>query len=128
MKTAILLTISNVFMTFAWYGHLKFEYKPLWIVILASWGIAFFEYCFQVPANRIGYLSGIGPGQLKIMQEVITLIVFVVFARFYLGEKLTWNYYVAFLFILAAVYCVYAVKPAKTLAAGSQSENQARME
>ena len=128
MKTAILLTISNVFMTFAWYGHLKFESRPLWIVILVSWGIAFFEYCFQVPANRIGFLSGIDPGQLKIMQEVITLIVFVVFARFYLGEKLTWNYYVAFLFILVAVYFVYAVKPANTSAAALPSENPTKAE
>jgi hypothetical protein len=90
---------------------LKFENRPLWAVILVSWLIAFFEYCFQVPANRIGFLSGIQPGQLKIMQEVITLLVFVVFARFYLGEKLTWNYYVAFLFILGAVFFVFVMKP-----------------
>jgi uncharacterized protein (DUF486 family) len=113
MKTALLLTISNIFMTCAWYGHLKYDKKPLWIVILVSWGIAFFEYCFQVPANRIGFLEGITPGKLKIMQEVITLIVFVVFARLYLGEKLAWNYYVAFLFILCAVFFVFVLKPAK---------------
>jgi hypothetical protein len=114
MKTAILLTISNIFMTFAWYGHLKFENRPLWIVIVVSWLIAFFEYCFQVPANRIGYLAGITPGQLKLMQEVITLTVFVVFARFYLGERLTWNYYVGFLFVLCAVFFVFVMQPAKT--------------
>jgi uncharacterized protein (DUF486 family) len=112
LKTAILLTISNIFMTFAWYGHLKYENRPLLLVILVSWLIAFFEYCFQVPANRIGFLAGIAPGQLKMMQEVITLIVFVVFARLYLGERLTWNYYVGFLFILIAVFFVYVVKPA----------------
>jgi|ERR1700722_642946 len=111
LKPAILLTISNVFMTFAWYGHLKFENRPLWLVIFVSWLIAFFEYCFQVPANRIGFLAGIAPGQLKMMQEVITLAVFVVFARLYLGERLTWNYYVGFLFILGAVFFVYVVKP-----------------
>ncbi|MDB5171970.1 MAG: hypothetical protein JWN51_743, partial [Phycisphaerales bacterium] len=85
MKTVILLTISNVFMTFAWYGHLKFGNKPLALVILVSWLIAFFEYCFQVPANRLGFKSGFSPGQLKIIQEVITLVVFVIFARLYLG-------------------------------------------
>jgi uncharacterized protein (DUF486 family) len=111
MKTAILLTISNVFMTCAWYGHLKFESKPLWLVILVSWLIAFFEYCFQVPANRIGFLEGITPGQLKVMQEIITISVFVVFARIYLGEKFTWNYFVAFLFLLGAAFFVYVVKP-----------------
>ena len=111
-KTIILLVISNTFMTIAWYGHLKFTSRPLWAVIIVSWLIAFFEYCFQVPANRIGFLTGYTPGQLKITQEVITLIVFVIFARLYLGEKLTWNYYVAFLFILGAVYFVYAIKPA----------------
>jgi uncharacterized protein (DUF486 family) len=111
MKTylvpALLLLISNTFMTTAWYGHLKFEKTPLWIVIFASWGIAFFEYCFQVPANRIGNEHGLSGGQLKIMQEVITLIVFVFFARIYLGEKLGWNYYVAFGFILCAVFMVF---------------------
>jgi uncharacterized protein (DUF486 family) len=112
MKTAVLLTISNIFMTCAWYGHLKFENRPLWLVILVSWLIAFFEYCFQVPANRIGYLSGITPGQLKIMQEAITLVVFVVFARLYLAEKLTWNYYAAFGLVLGAVALVFMVKPA----------------
>jgi len=104
---AMLLFLSNTFMTTAWYGHLKFERTSLWIVVLVSWGIAFFEYCFQVPANRIGNMNGATAGQLKVMQEVITLIVFTIFARLYLGEKLAWNYYVAFLFILAAVFFVF---------------------
>ncbi len=108
----VLLTISNTFMTAAWYGHLKFENKALWLVILASWGIAFFEYCFQVPANRIGNMAGTSASQLKIMQEIITLIVFVIFARMYLGERITWNYYVAFGFILCAVVMVFCFKPA----------------
>jgi uncharacterized protein (DUF486 family) len=98
----VLLVCSNVFMTFAWYGHLKFKDKPLWLVILASWGIAFFEYCFQVPANRWGN-SVYSAAQLKIIQEVITLSVFVVFAIFYLHEKIRWNYVAAFGCILAAV-------------------------
>jgi len=109
--TVLLLIISNAFMTFAWYGHLKYENVPLWKVILVSWGIALFEYVFQVPANRIGNMRGFTGGQLKIIQEVITLVVFVVFAWLYLGEKLTWNYYVAFLFILGAVFFVFFVKP-----------------
>ncbi len=108
---AVLLIVSNTFMTTAWYGHLKYEKTALWLTILVSWGIAFFEYCFQVPANRIGNMAGTSAGQLKIMQEVITLVVFVVFARFYLGEKLTWNYYVAFGFILCAVAMVFCFKP-----------------
>lgn len=109
---ALLLVISNTFMTAAWYGHLKFENKPLWLVIFVAWGIAFFEYCFQVPANRIGNMHGLSAGQLKIMQEVITLAVFAVFARLYLGERLTWNYYVAFGFMCAAVFMVFIVRPA----------------
>jgi len=98
----VLLTFSNIFMTFAWYGHLKFKGKPLLLVIVASWGIAFFEYCFQVPANRWGN-SVYSASQLKIIQEVITLSVFVVFAVFYLGEKIRWNYVASFVCILAAV-------------------------
>jgi uncharacterized protein (DUF486 family) len=98
----VLLTLSNIFMTFAWYGHLKFKGSPLWLVIFASWGIAFFEYCFQVPANRWGN-SVYSATQLKIIQEVITLSVFGVFAIFYLGEKIRWNYVAAFVCILAAV-------------------------
>ena len=99
---AALLVISNTFMTFAWYGHLKYEKTALWIVILASWGIAFFEYCLQVPANRIGY-GEFTAGQLKIIQEIITLTVFAVFATFYLGDPITWRYAGAFACILGAV-------------------------
>jgi len=105
MWTIILLTLSNVFMTFAWYGHLKFRSYPLWIVILASWGIAFFEYCLQVPANRIGYGSFSG-AQLKIMQEAITLIVFCVFSVLYLKEELKWNYIAGFVLMVLAVFVV----------------------
>jgi uncharacterized protein (DUF486 family) len=101
-----MLVISNIFMTFAWYGHLKFKESPLWIVIPVSWGIAFFEYCLQVPANRIGSSYYSAP-QLKVAQEVITLIVFSVFSVFYLGEHLKWNYIVGFLFILLAVFFVF---------------------
>ena len=95
----ILLIISNVFMTFAWYGHLKFKSASLWLVILASWGIAFFEYCFQVPANRIGHEYFDAP-QLKVMQEAITIAVFCVFSILYLKEDLKWNYIVGFALIL----------------------------
>ena len=102
----ILLTISNVFMTFAWYGHLKYKSAALWIVILTSWLIAFLEYCFQVPANRIGH-QYFDAAQLKTMQEVITLIVFCVFSVFYLKENLKWNYIVGFLFIILAVFFVF---------------------
>lgn len=116
MKTILLLTLSNVFMTLAWYGHLKFkwlDHKPLIIVILVSWGIALLEYCFMVPANRIGYLSGTFTGyQLKVIQEAITLVVFVGFAWVVLKERLTWNYAVSFALIFAAVWFAVAVKPA----------------
>ena len=86
----ILLVFSNIFMTFAWYGHLKYKSTALWIVILVSWGIAFFEYCLQVPANRIGHDYYSAP-QLKIMQEIITLVIFAFFSAFYLKEGLKWN-------------------------------------
>jgi uncharacterized protein (DUF486 family) len=102
-----LLCISNTFMTIAWYGHLKYEGVKLWKVILISWLIASMEYCFQVPANRIGNLGGLSAGKLKVIQEVITLLVFVIFARIYLGEKLTWNYYAAFGCIMGAVFFVF---------------------
>jgi uncharacterized protein (DUF486 family) len=114
MKTFFLLVASNVFMTLAWYGQLKmkiFQGKALWMVILMSWLIAFFEYCLMVPANRLGYASGLTGYQLKIMQEVVTLVVFVVFAWWVLGEKLTWNYAVSFGLIIAAVYFATAFKP-----------------
>ena len=101
-----LLLISNVFMTFAWYGHLKFKSTALWVVVLASWGIAFFEYCFQVPANRIGHEFFDAP-QLKVMQEAITIVVFCIFSVFYLREGLRWNYIVGFLLILLAVFFVF---------------------
>ncbi len=110
MLTVLLLTISNVFMTFAWYGHLKFKASPLWIAILASWLIAFVEYCFQVPANRIGHHT-FSAAQLKVMQEVITLVVFAVFSVWYLKEPLRWNYVVGFALILAAVVFVFALRP-----------------
>jgi uncharacterized protein (DUF486 family) len=106
MKTIVLLTISNIFMTFAWYGHLKFKGAPLPRVILISWFIALFEYCFQVPANRIGH-GEFSAAELKTMQEVITLIVFGVFSVLYLGEPLKWNYLVGFLCIVAAVFFVF---------------------
>lgn len=102
----ILLTISNIFMTFAWYGHLKYKGTALWIVVIVSWLIAFLEYCFQVPANRIGH-QYFDAAQLKTMQEVITLIVFCVFSVLYLKENLKWNYIVGFLFIILAVFFVF---------------------
>lgn len=121
MKTILLLTASNIFMTLAWYGHLKFKFlegKSLFFVILVSWGIAFFEYCLMVPANRGGYLSGEFSGyQLKIIQEAITLAVFVVFAWVVLKEKLAWNYAVSFGLIILAVWFATAFKPASAAAA-----------
>lgn len=101
-----LLTISNVFMTFAWYGHLRFRNTALLSVILISWGIAFFEYCFQVPANRIGY-DVYNAAQLKTIQEVITLVVFSGFSVWYLKEQFKWNYLVGFLFIILAVFFIF---------------------
>lgn len=102
----ILLTISNIFMTFAWYGHLKFKSTALWIVILVSWGIALLEYCFQVPANRIGH-EYFSAAQLKTIQEVITLVVFSVFSIMYLKEEFRWNYLVGFAFIILAVFFIF---------------------
>jgi uncharacterized protein (DUF486 family) len=106
MQTVILLTISNVFMTAAWYGHLKFKEKPLWIVIIVSWLIAFVEYCFQVPANRIGH-ARFSAAQLKTIQEVITLVVFCGFSVWYLKEPLKWNYVAGFALIVAAVVVIF---------------------
>jgi uncharacterized protein (DUF486 family) len=108
LATLALLTISNVFMTFAWYGHLKFKDKALWIVILVSWLIALAEYCFQVPANRIGHNAGVTTAQLKTFQEVITLAVFCVFSVFYLKEPLKWNYLVGFALISFGALFVFA--------------------
>jgi uncharacterized protein len=106
MRTIVLLTISNIFMTFAWYGHLKYREVPLYKVIVVSWLIAFFEYCFQVPANRIGSYE-FTAAQLKTIQEVITLTVFAGFSVFYLGQPLRWNYLVGFGLIVAAVAVIF---------------------
>ena len=115
--TIVLLIISNVFMTFAWYGHLKLQETkvvsnwPLYGVILLSWGIALFEYCFQVPANRMGFRENGGPFslmQLKIIQEVITLVVFTIFSTLlFKGESLQWNHIAVFLCLIGAVYFVF---------------------
>jgi uncharacterized protein len=102
----ILLACSNVFMTLAWYGHLKFKAIPLVIVILASWGIAFVEYCFQVPANRIGHYE-FTAAQLKTIQEVITLVVFCIFSVLYLKEPLKWNYLAGFGLMVGAVFLIF---------------------
>ncbi|MBZ8133038.1 DMT family protein [Afifella sp. IM 167] len=102
----LLLSLSNVFMTFAWYGHLRFTDRPLWIVVLVSWGIAFAEYCFAVPANRIGY-QVYDAAELKTIQEVITLTVFVAFAALYLKEPLTVNHLVGFGFVALGAFFIF---------------------
>lgn len=107
MKTVGLLVVSNCFMTVAWYWHLKHTGMPLWKAIVISWGIAFFEYCLTVPANRIGFESGMNGFQLKITQEVITLVIFSIFAVVYLKEPFHWKYLVSFAFILGAVYFAF---------------------
>ena len=110
MSTILLLLVSNIFMTMAWYGHLGKTKAPMWIAILVSWGIAFFEYCFQVPANRIGSERFGGPfntAQLKTIQEVITLVVFCVFSVLYLKEEIKWNYIVGFALMVVAVFVVF---------------------
>ncbi|MFH1807802.1 MAG: DMT family protein [Pseudomonadota bacterium] len=112
MRTVLLLLASNVFMTFAWYGHLRFKHVPLWQAILVSWGIAFFEYCLQVPANRWGY-GQFSATQLKILQEVITLVVFSGFSILYLSETPRWNHLVAFGLLVGAV--VFAFLPARAV-------------
>jgi hypothetical protein len=104
--TVLLLICSNIFMTIAWYGHLKHTKSPLFVAILASWGIAFFEYCFQVPANRVGYTT-LSLTQLKILQEVITLVVFTVFALLVFGQVPKWNYLVSYALIVGAVYFAF---------------------
>ena len=106
MKTILLLICSNVFMTYAWYGHLKHRNSPLFWAILTSWIVAFFEYCFQVPANRIGY-GEFTVTQLKVIQEIITLAVFSVFALVYLNEQWRWNYLISFFFLLGAVFFAF---------------------
>lgn len=117
LLTVGMLVISNIFMTFAWYGHLKLQQTgvssnwPLYLVILFSWGIALLEYSFQVPANRIGFVGNGGPFtlmQLKVMQEAITLVIFTVFTVvFFNGESLHWNHFLAFLLLIGAVYFVF---------------------
>jgi|SRR5450432_3927742 uncharacterized protein (DUF486 family) len=106
MTTILLLTISNIFMTFAWYGHLKYRDSPMFKVILFSWMIAFFEYCFQVPANRIGSYE-FSAAQLKTIQEVITLVVFSVFSVLYLKQPLRWNYLAGFAMIVFGVFIIF---------------------
>ena len=106
MMTIALLTVSNIFMTLAWYGHLKFKQTALWKVVLISWLIAFAEYCFQVPANRIGSQT-FSTAQLKTIQEVITLSVFCVFSVVYLKEDLKWNYLAGFAMMVGAVFFVF---------------------
>ncbi|MEW6515488.1 MAG: DMT family protein [candidate division FCPU426 bacterium] len=106
MQTIVLLSISNIFMTFAWYGHLKYKDSPLPLVIVVSWLIAFLEYCFMVPANRIGH-GQFTAAQLKTIQEVITLVVFCAFSLFYLKEELKWNYLVGFSLIVSAVFFIF---------------------
>lgn len=106
MKTIILLLLSNTFMTAAWYWHLKHKEIALWKVLLISWGLAFFEYCLMVPANRLGY-GQFTAFQLKIIQEIISLVVFTLFAILYLKEAMRWNYLLGFLLILAAVWVVF---------------------
>jgi uncharacterized protein (DUF486 family) len=108
MKTVILLVVSNSFMTFAWYGHLRSRPTALWPAIPASWGIAFFEYCFQVPANRIGAAQFTTP-QLKTIQEVIARVVFSVFSVTYLGERLRWNHLAGFCCMVLAVFFVFKI-------------------
>jgi hypothetical protein len=106
MITIVLLLFSNIFMTFAWYGHLKYQNVPLWKVTLISWGIAFFEYCFQVPANRIGSHT-FNAAQLKTIQEIITLVVFSGFSLWYLKQDIKWNYAVGFFFIVVAAFFIF---------------------
>ncbi len=108
MRTILLLVASNIFMTYTWYYHLKQEGWPLWKAIVLSWFIAFFEYCLMVPANRSGYVKGWSGFQLKMIQEVITLVVFAFFAVIYLKEPLHWRYLVSFVFLLGAVYFMFS--------------------
>ena len=104
--TILLLIVSNVFMTFAWYGHLRFPKVTLWHIVIISWLIAFFEYCFQVPANRIGY-GYFSAAELKTIQEIISLTIFMGFSVLYLGEPLKWNYILGFAMIVAAAFIIF---------------------
>jgi len=106
MLTVGLLALSNVFMTIAWYGHLKYKHSPIWIVILISWGIAFFEYCLQVPANRWGH-GQFNAAQLKTIQEALSLTTFAVFSIVYLKEEFRWNHAAGFALIVAGSYIVF---------------------
>jgi uncharacterized protein (DUF486 family) len=106
LKTVLLLLASNIFMTFAWYGHLKFKEHALWLVILISWGIAFFEYCLQVPANRIGH-GTFNAAQLKTIQEIITLTVFAGFSVWYLNEPVKWNHAAGFACLVLAAFFIF---------------------
>lgn len=106
LQPILLLVVSNVFMTFAWYGHLKFTDRPLWLVVMASWGIAFVEYCFAVPANRIGH-GTYSAAELKTIQEVVTLAVFAVFSVAYLGERITINHAIGFALICIGAFFVF---------------------
>ena len=106
MLTIVFLILSNIFMTFAWYGHLKYQNVQLWKVTLISWGIAFFEYCFQVPANRIG-IHTFNAAQLKTIQEIVTLVVFSFFSIWYLKQDIKWNYAVGFFFIVVAAFFIF---------------------
>lgn len=112
MQTVLLLIASNCFMTAAWYGHLRWPHAPLWIAVTASWGIAFFEYWLAVPANRIGYLSGFTPAQLKIIQEVVSLTVFALLAWAWLGERPGWRHLGAFACLIGAVAFLFAGRKA----------------
>ena len=105
-QTILLLLFSNIFMTFAWYGHLKYKTSALWLVILVSWGIAFFEYCLQVPANRIGH-GTFSAAELKTIQEVLTLVVFAGFSVWYLGEPLRWNHLAGFACLILAAFFIF---------------------
>lgn len=107
MRTILLLTASNIFMTFAWYYHLKHQGWPLWKAIAISWLIAFIEYCLAVPANRLGHQNGFNLFQLKIVQEVITLVVFSIFAVLVMKEPFHWKYAASFVFLMAAVYFMF---------------------
>ena len=116
MSTLFLLIASNIFMTFAWYGHLKYGHDwPLWKAILVSWFIALLEYCLAVPANRLGFVRFSG-FQLKMIQEAVTLVVFIVFAVTFLKEKLAWNYLVAFAFLGVAAFFAFAFKSPESAA------------
>ena len=106
LKTVLLLLGSNIFMTFAWYGHLKYKDQALWLVVLVSWGIAFFEYCLQVPANRIGS-GAFNTAQLKTIQEIITLVVFSGFSVWYLHEPIKWNHLAGFACIVLAAFFIF---------------------